>query len=294
MANEMLDKTVLVTGANAGIGKAACVALAKMGAQVVMVARDATKGEAALAEVKTASGSSLVHLLLADLSSQQETRKLAAEFKRKYSRLDVLLNNAGAIYGERRVTVDGLEAQFGLNHLGYFLLTNMLLDVLAASAEAGAPARVVVVSSAAHIGGKINFDDLQSEKRYSSFGAYSQSKLANLLFTYELARRLERSGTNITVNALHPGGVRTNFGKEGDTRGLLRFVFDLFLRVGGISAEEGADTAVYLASSPEVTGVTGKYFEKRKAISSSRQSYDVDVARRLWEVSERLTGLSAG
>lgn len=282
----MNGKTVLVTGANAGIGKAACVALAKMGAHVVMVARDKARGEAALAEVKSASGSSQVDLLLADLSSQQAVRQLADEFKRKYARLDVLLNNAGAITSERKVTVDGLEFQFALNHLGYFLLTQLLLDVLKTSA----PARIVNVSSGAHMGGRINFDDLQMAQRYNSFGAYAQSKLANVLFTYELARRLHDA--KVTVNALHPGGVRTNFGKDGDTRGVMRVVFDLFLGIAGISPEQGADTPVYLASSPDVAGVTGKYFEKRKAIASSKASYDEDVAKRLWQMSEQLTGLA--
>lgn len=286
MKSDMTGKIILVTGANTGIGKAAATALAKMGAHVVMVARDKAKGEAAQVELKTASGNAKVDLLLADLSSQQAIRQLAAEFKSKYARLDVLLNNAGAIAGQRRVTVDGLEYQFALNHLNYFLLTNLLLDVL----KANAPARIVNVSSNVHTGGRINFDDLQMEKRYNSFGAYAQSKLANVLFTYELARRLE--GTGVTVNTLHPGVVRTSFSKDGDTRGLLRFVFDLFLRVGGISVEQGAKTSVYLASSPDVAGVTGKYFDQSKAVSSSKQTYDMAVAQRLWQVSETLTGLS--
>jgi NAD(P)-dependent dehydrogenase (short-subunit alcohol dehydrogenase family) len=213
---------------------------------------------------------------------QAEVRKLADAFRERYQRLDVLVNNAGAIFMSRQVSRDGLEMTFALNHLGYFLLTNLLLDLLIASA----PARVVNVSSGAHLGGKINFADLQLERSYTGFGAYSQSKLANVLFTYELARRLQ--GTGVTVNALHPGFVATNFGRSNG--GLFDPLFRLIQRFGALTPEKGAETTVYLAVSPEVEGVTGKYFANCKPAASSALSNDETTARRLWEVSEQLTG----
>lgn len=280
--NEMHGKVCLVTGANAGLGKVTALELAKMGATVIMVARSQARGQAALAEVQQASGSSQVHLMLADLSSLASTRQLAEQFQAQYNRLDVLVNNAGAIFNDRQLSVDGYEMTFALNHLSYFLLTNLLLDLLKASA----PARIVNVSSGAHMGGNIDFDDLMLEKKYRSFAAYSQSKLANVLFTYELARRL--AGSGVTANALHPGGVGTQFGAG---EGMMGWVFRL-LRPFLLTPEQGAETQIYLASSPEVADVTGQYFDKKKAVPSSKVSYDTAVAQKLWQISEELTGLT--
>lgn len=281
---DMNGKIVLVTGASLGIGTETAVALAGMGAQVVMVARDRGRGEAARADVMSRSGSNAVELMLADLGSFADIRSLAAEFKQQHQQLHVLVNNAGAYNGRYTITKDGFETTFGVNHLAYFLLTELLLDVLKASA----PSRIVNVSSKAHIGGHMNFDDLNGKKQYVGRKAYGQSKLANVLFTYELARRLEGSG--VTANVLHPGVVRTGFGKNNP--GILGNLFALGQAVGRpfyLSPEQGAATSVYLASSPDVEGVTGKYFAKSKAVSSNAESYDVDVARRLWQVSEELT-----
>ncbi|WP_218916426.1 SDR family oxidoreductase [Calidithermus chliarophilus] len=276
-------KTVLVTGATSGIGKQTALELARMGATVVLVARDRARGRAALEEIGAKTGNENLELLVADLSAQADVRRLAAEFKRRHDRLHVLVNNAGGIFTARRTTADGLEYTFAFNHLAYFLLTNLLLDVLKASA----PARVVNVSSGAQGMAKLDFDDLQGEKRYNPQAAYNRSKLANVLFTYALARRLE--GTGVSANVLHPGVVRTNFGRV-DTPWLWRVMFPLidpFMR----SPEKGAETPVYLASSPEVEGVSGKYFADRKAVRSNPLSYDEAVQERLWRVSEELTGL---
>ncbi|MBE2197131.1 MAG: SDR family oxidoreductase [Anaerolinea sp.] len=275
------DKICLVTGANAGIGKETALALAQMGAVVVMVARSPERGMAALDEVRRRSGSQRVELLSADLSSQASIRQLAADFSAKYDRLHVLVNNAGAVFMQRQESVDGQEMTFALNHLGYFLFTNLLLDVLKASA----PARIINVSSGAHQGGRINFNDLQLQQSYSGFGAYSTSKLANVLFTYELARRLDGSG--VTANCLHPGFVRSEFAKNN---GRLARLSMLLLRPLTISPAQGAETSIYLASSPDVTDVTGRYFVKKKAVKSSAASYDTAVARQLWDASATLTG----
>ena len=276
-------KTALVTGATSGIGKATAEALARQGMTVVLVARDAEKGRAVLEEIRSKSGNPTLDVLLADLSSQAAIRRLAEEFQRKYSKLHVLVNNAGGVFSARKLTVDGLEYTFAFNHLAYFLLTNLLLDTLRASA----PARIVNVSSGAQGMGKINFADLQGEQRYSVQAAYSQSKLANVLFTYALARRLE--GTGVTANVLHPGVVRTNFGRV-ETPLLWRVLFPL-IDPFMLTPEKGAETAVYLATSPEVEGVSGKYFAKQKAVRSHSISYDQAVQERLWEVSAQLTHL---
>lgn len=281
----MKGKICLVTGANAGIGKVTALELAKMGATVVMVCRDRQKGETALAEIQQTSQNPNVTLMLADLSSQADIRRLAAEYKTNYSQLHVLVNNAGGVFTKRQVSADGVELTFALNHLGYFLLTNLLLDVLKASV----PSRVVVVSSDAHRGGRINFDDLQAARSYQGLEVYSQSKLANVLFAYELARRL--TGTGITVNALHPGFVASNFGKNNGR--FFKLIFDYIVPFFAISAEKGAETSVYLASSPEVEGIIGKYFVKKRPVSSSPASYDETAARRLWEVSQQLTDSQA-
>ncbi len=270
-------KVTMVTGANAGMGKEIARALAKMGATVVMVSRDLGRGEAARAEVQAQSGNDAVELLLADLSSQQSIRHLVQEFMARHTQLHVLVNNVGVTLPRRSVTVDGLETVFATNHLAPFLLTNLLLPVLKASA----PARVVSVSSSAHSMGKINFDDLQSERRYSEIRVYNQSKLASVLFTYELARRL--AGTGVTANVLEPGFVKTNMA--------VPFPFSLFSPMR-VSAEQGAQTAIYLASSPDVEGVSGKYFShKGVETKSSKLSYYESIARRLWQISAELTQL---
>jgi retinol dehydrogenase 14 len=281
MNGPMAGKICMVTGANSGIGKVTALELARMGATVVMVCRDKGRAEPVLAEIRRVTGNPSVELMLADFSSQQSIRALATAFKQTYDRLHVLVNNAGAIMFERKRTVDGLESTFATNHLGYFLLTNLLLDQL----KAAAPARVVSVSSGAHPFGHINFDDLQGERKWSAWGSYSHSKLANVLFTAELARRLE--GTGVTANCLHPGFVRSNFaGASALARTLIKLGSAF-----SITPEKGAETSIYLATSPEVEGVTGKYFVRKQVARTSREANDPAVARRLWQVSEALTGL---
>lgn len=280
----MDGKVVLITGATNGIGKVTALELAKKGARVVIVGRNAAKTEATAGEMRSASGDAQVDFFVADLSSQAEVRRLAEEFQHKYPRLDVLINNAGMYFAQRGETVDGFERTFALNHLAYFLLTNLLLDTLKASA----PARIVNVSSAAHNTGPLNFDDLQNrEYGMAGYRAYGQSKLANLLFTYELARRLR--GTGVTANALHPGAVNTGFGKNN--RGLVKLAMGLVSRFE-LSPEKGAQTSIYLASSPEVEGVSGQYFDQCKPVRSSPASYDEEAQKRLWEISAQMTGLS--
>ncbi|MEW6126458.1 MAG: SDR family oxidoreductase [Acidobacteriota bacterium] len=275
----MNGKRCLITGASAGIGKVTARSLAEQGAQLVMVCRDRSKGEAALGEIKTQSGNSNIELLIADLSSLSAIRRLADEFKAKYNRLDVLINNAGVYIPKRALTVDGYETTFAVNHLAYFLLTNLLLDVLRASA----PSRIVSVASEAHKYGKVEFDNLQGEREYKGVAAYSNSKLENILFTRELARRI--AGTGVTANSLHPGAVATSIFRN--TPKPLEWLIKLFT----MSPEKGAQTSVYLASSSEVEGVSGKYFEKKKEKYPSRAAQDDELAKKLWEVSERLTGL---
>jgi NAD(P)-dependent dehydrogenase (short-subunit alcohol dehydrogenase family) len=273
----MQGKTVLITGANQGIGKATAIALARKGARVVMVARNGDKGRAALAEVQGASPSRDAELIVADLSSQSEVRRLAAEFRSRHPRLDVLINNAGLYVPERHTTVDGIEETFAVNHLAPMLLTTELLDLIKASA----PARIIGVSSEAHRGGKMQWDDLQlASHKYGGFKAYNQSKLANLLFTSELARRLQGSG--VTANALHPGVIASGFGQTypGALSVLIKVIRPFLL-----TNEEGAATSVYLASSPEVEGVTGKYFVKCKPAKSSALSLDEAAQRKLWALS---------
>jgi retinol dehydrogenase-14 len=287
-AASMAGRTCLVTGATSGIGKATATALARLGADLVLVARDPARGQATAAELQAVTGNPGVEVLLADLSSQASIRRAAEELTRTHDRLHVLVNNAGGSWATRHVTADGLELTFALNHLAYFLLTSLLLDLL----RAGAPARVVNVTSSAQALGDTHFDDLQFERRYRGQAAYNQSKLANVLFTYELARRLEGSG--VTVNCLAPGVTRTNFGRE-DSGPVMRLLSPLARPIMR-SPEEGA-TAVWLASSPEAEGMTGRYYLRRRARPtprrSSRRSYDPELARRLWRVSEELTGLRA-
>ena len=279
----MQNKVCIVTGANAGIGKVTAIELARQGATVVMICRSQERGEAALADIQAQSGSDQVELLLADLSAQADIHRVADEFKQRYDRLDVLVNNAGGIFMERKTSVDGLELTFALNHMGYFLLTDLLLDMLKASA----PARIVSVSSGAHRFGDLDLDDLQNEKRYKGFRAYGQSKLANILFTKELARQLE--GTQVTANVLHPGFVKTQFGQRNSTSGLMRvLIYRVIWPLFAISPEQGAETSIYLANSPEVADVTGEYFEKKKISKVSKQANDMDVARQLWAKSQEL------
>ncbi len=281
----MQGKICLVTGASSGIGKATALGLAKMGATVVMVCRDANKGEAALSEIKPKSGSSSVDLLLADLSSQEAIRRLVTEYKSKYQQLHVLINNAGAYYTKRRVTVDGLEAMFAVNYLARFLLTSLLLDIIKRSA----PARIINVAGAYHAKGKIDFNDMQGEKDFEGQRANHQSKLADVLFTYELARRLE--GTGVTVNCLHPGMVATDLiDKDRDFPRFFKYLYKLS-RPLQKSPARGAETSIYLASSPEVEGITGRYFVDKKIAPSSPESHDTQLAKRLWEVSEKLAKL---
>ncbi|MBL8153846.1 MAG: SDR family oxidoreductase [Anaerolineae bacterium] len=280
----MQGKTVLVTGATSGIGKVTALELARMGAQVVIVGRSAERCAAVVQEIQGKTGNGQVEALVGDLSLMRETRRVAEEFRARHTRLHVLVNNAGAIYDKRQETEEGLEKTFALNHISYFLLTTLLLDLLKASA----PARVVNVSSGAHTMGKLDFDDLQNQKNYGmgGFRAYGQSKMMNILFTYELARRLKDTG--VTANVLHPGAVATGFGRNN--RGLFNRIFAL-LGPFMLTPERGAETSIYLASSPEVEGVTGRYFERKKPIASAPASYDETTQRRLWEVSEEITGL---
>ncbi len=279
----MDGKVVLVTGANSGIGSATALELAKSGAAVVIVGRNKEKTRVTASNIRLKSSSPIVECLIADLSSMGEVRQLASEFKKKYHRLDVLVNNAGAIFARRYVTVDGFEMTFALNHLANFLLSNLLLDLLKASA----PARIVNVSSRAHRTAELDFNDLQtSHYGYGGYKAYGRSKLANIMFTYELARRLE--GMGVTANALHPGGVNSGFGKNNG--GVMRLAMKLVSRFQ-LTPEQGALTPIYLASSPAVEGVSGKYFIDCQPERSSPASYDEAAQKRLWEVSEELTDI---
>jgi len=279
----MNGKICLVTGGTSGIGKATAQALAQMGATVVIAGRNAPRTAQLVGEIRSASGNKNVDSLLADLSSQQEVRRLANEFKSKYSHLHVLLNNAGAVFLKRQLSVDGIEMTFALNHLGSFLLTNLLLDTLKASA----PARVINVSSNAHASGKIEFDNLQGERGYSP-RVYENSKLANILFTIELARRLE--GTGVTVNALHPGFVATGFAKNNGK--VIAALVSTFAPRVARSPAKGAETSIYLASSTDVDGITGKYFYDSHMLPAAPQATDMLVARKLWGVSVKLVHLA--
>ena len=280
----LAGRTVLVTGGTGGIGKATALGLARMGAHLAITGRDRGRTEGAAREIR-AAGDGSVEVFVADLSSQSEVRRLAGEILQSLSRLNVLVNNVGGCWNTRHVTADGLERTFALNHLAPFLLTNLLLDRLKQSA----PARVVTVSSHAQAMGQIDFDDLQGERSYSGARAYNQSKLANVLFTYELARRLQ--ATSVTANALHPGVVRTAFGAE-DPGGIQRR-FVPFLRPFMKAPAQGAATSIHLASAPDLEPVTGRFFTKSKPKRSSKRSYDEAVAARLWQVSAVLVGAPA-
>jgi NAD(P)-dependent dehydrogenase (short-subunit alcohol dehydrogenase family) len=276
---DMTGRICLVTGATRGIGRATAEGLARLGATVVLMARRAEDGEK-VAQVIADQTGAVPDVVTADLASQASIRKTAADLAQRYPRLHVLINNAGIIPQRRELTADGLELQFAVNHLAYFLLTLLLLPQL----RAGAPSRIINVSSGAHTNVLMDFDDLQAERAYQPKTVYSRSKLANILFTYELARRLRGSG--VTVNAVSPGIIAT--GMLADYMGVPRGDRS----VSGAPPEKGAETSIYLASSPEVEGITGKYFENRREIRSSRESSDEAAARRLWDISARLTGVS--
>jgi NAD(P)-dependent dehydrogenase (short-subunit alcohol dehydrogenase family) len=275
-------RTCLVTGATSGVGEETAVGLARCGARVILVARSRERGEASAARVKTKTGNAAVELLLADLASQEQIRELAGQVLERCPALHVLVNNAAVFHLSREITADGYEMTFAVNHLTYFLLTRLLLNRLVESR----PARIVNVASNGHKYGKLDFDDLQSEKSYPFMRVYATSKLANVLFTYELARRL--AGTGVTANCLHPGAVSTRLGINDGRLG--RIVVPL-LRPFFLSPEAGARTSIYLASSDEVENVSGKYFVKCTPRPSSPDSYDEAVARRLWEKSSQLTQL---
>jgi NAD(P)-dependent dehydrogenase (short-subunit alcohol dehydrogenase family) len=280
MSAEMRGRVCIVTGANRGIGRATAEGLARLGASTVLVCRRREDGERVSRDLAS-SGWPAPDVVAADLSSLESIRAAASEIQSRYPQVHVLINNAGIIPRSREVTIDGLEMQFAVNHLAYFLLTNLLLPQL----RAGAPSRIVNVSSGAHAHVKLDFTDLQSERGYRPQEVYSRTKLANLLFTYELARRLD--GTGVTANSLTPGVVATRM--LADYMGAPRTgraVDSTF----GASPAKGAETSIYLAASPDVEGVTGKYFADRKPAVSSRESHDEAAARRLWEISERLTG----
>jgi len=282
--NRLQGKICLVTGSTSGIGNVTARELASRGATVVLVSRSRAKGEATQAHIKQATGNHHVELLVADLSVLEDVRRLAAEFQQTHRHLHLLVNNAGGAYPTRTLTPDGFEATLAVNYLAPFLLTELLLDTLKASA----PARIVNVSSAQHANASMEFDNLQGEKKYANLRSYNQAKLALLLWTYELARRLE--GTGVTVNALHPGVTASNFvdGMNGPAALAMKVLKPFLLTV-----EQGAQTTLYLATSPQVEGVTGKYFVKSQEKKSSSRSYDQTVGLRLWEVTEQLVARSA-
>ena len=293
------EKVMLVTGGTGGIGKATATGLAKQGATVIAVGRNRERGEAAVEEIKAASGNPRVEMMLADLSSQADVVQLTEEFKARYNRLHVLVNNAGALSAERRETEDGIELNLAVNHLAPFLLTRLLLPVLeAASHETSSSSRVVNVTSGAHRFAKLDLEDLQSEEKpYSPMKAYSQSKLAGVVTTYEFARRLSADGARVTANVADPGGADTEM-----SRSIARDATDVplwvrltepLVKLMKTSTEEAAYSSTYLASSPETEGVTGRYFSRKgKPVRSSKASYDAAAAKRLWKISEQLTGLS--
>ena len=285
VTTSMTGKTVLITGGTGGIGRATAIRLASMGARVGITGRDKGRTQRAAAEISSESGNGRVDAFGADMSSQSEVRRLADLVLAAYPRLDVLINNVGGFWSHRHVTADGLEHTFALNHLAPFLLTTLLLDLLISSA----PARIVTVSSGAQSMGKIDFDDLMGERKYSGQTAYNQSKLANVMFTYELARRL--AGTGVTATTLHPGMTNTAFSAEDPSRAFAPLV--MVMRPFMKKPDRGADTPVYLASSNAAEGLTGQYFANRESKQSNKSSYDTEVTARLWRVSADLVGLSA-
>ena len=269
----MNNEVVLITGSTDGIGRQAALELAALGATVLVHGRDEARGQNVVEEIRKATGNQNVELFIADFTSQQQVRRLASEVSRRYDKLHVLINNAGVFLNERKLTANGFETTFAVNHLAPFLLTNLLLDLLKRSA----PARIITVSSVTHTQAKLDFTNLQSEKRFGGYSSYAVSKLANILFAYELAERL--AGTGVTSNCLHPGVIGTK---------LLRASFNM----GGASTADGAETLMYLATSPDVKGTSGKYYQEKKETLSSPPTHDLQLRKKLWEVSEALTGLT--
>lgn len=268
----MNNKTILITGATDGIGKQTALKLARMGHHILVHGRSAERAENVVREIQHTIGNTRVDPLVADLARLDDVSNLASQVRQKYDHLDVLINNAGVFMHERVLTPDGHESTFAINHLAHFLLTNLLLDLIRASA----PARVITVASGTHRSGRLEWDNLQGERHYDGYEAYSRSKLANVLFAYELAGRLE--GSRVTSSALHPGVIRTkllNAGWGG----------------GGSNLAQGAETTVYTATSPELENVTGRYFDNRRETASSSVTHDKKLQRELWNVSARLVGL---
>jgi len=283
----MRGKRVLITGATNGIGKFAALELAKMGANVVIVGRNEAKTRAVLSQLIADSGNDNLHMLLADLSSMDETRRAAAEYLQKHQRLDVLLNNAGAVFSEFQASVDGYEMTFALNHLSYYLLALLLVDTLKNTAREHGEARIINVSSSAHRNASLRLDNLRDHTGHSMMSSYGASKLMNVLFTYELARRLQ--GAGVTVNAVHPGLVATGFGHN--MRGIWVPIIKILQRLFAISPEKGAETLVYLASSIDAAGITGKYWDRKQQKESSANSYDRELQKQLWDFSAEATGI---
>jgi NAD(P)-dependent dehydrogenase (short-subunit alcohol dehydrogenase family) len=280
--NHKEEKICLITGADSGIGKATAKGLAQLGFTLLLTARCHVRGERTVKELKAATCNNDIHLFIADLSSQESISNLAQKIKEKYNRIDILINNAGAHFSKKHITVDGIEATFAVNYLSRFLLTNLLLDLLKQSHQG----RIISVSAEFHRKGKINFEDLNLNENYSAHSAVAQSKLADILFTYSLNERL--NGSNISVNCLHPGIVSTNIiYSDPDANPAIKFLYSLFSLFFKPS-EKGAETILYLAVSPEVTKITGKYFINKKAVASSPASYDKAIAEKLWQESERL------
>ncbi|MFX0030924.1 MAG: SDR family oxidoreductase [Candidatus Hermodarchaeota archaeon] len=279
----MKGKTCLITGANSGIGKATAIGLAKMGASIIMVCRNQERGERALKYIKSKSNNESIELMLVDLSSQKAIHQFVQEFKEKYNKLDVLINNAGVNLSKQTLTEDGIETTFAVNYLATFLLSNLLFDSLVA----GQPARIVNVASSVQAK-SIDFDNINGEKHYGQMKAYSLSKLAIVLFTYEFARRF--GGNGVTINCLHPGYIRTNMIRN--FRKFVKYFFpliSLFVK----SPKRGAKTSIYCASSPNLEGVSGKYFKKRKEAKTVRVSYDEELAKKLWDLSVELTNFNS-
>ena len=283
--SNLTGKVAVITGATNGIGEVTALELAQMGAVTYVHGRSQSKIDATVATIREATGSGEVYGLRADLADLAQVRALAAEITQRTDRLDILVNNAGGMLMDERKTADGYEFQFAVNHLSHFLLTDLLLDLMETTAAKYGEARIVNVSSDAHKAGSIHWDTVG--KSGKGMGAYSQSKLANVLFTYELARRLDDTG--VTVNAVHPGFVATGFGKTGNS-GLMNMAMTLLSPLAK-SPAKGAETSVYVATSPELMGVTGKYFANRKAVASNKASYNEDDQRRLWALSEQMTGI---
>jgi NAD(P)-dependent dehydrogenase (short-subunit alcohol dehydrogenase family) len=279
----MKNKTIIVTGATSGIGRITALELAKKGATVVLAVRNESKAKRAVANIRQEAGHDRVDYLIVDFASQASIRQMAAIFLTRYDRLDILINNHGKVNILRRETADGIEETFAVNHLGYFLLTNLLLERIIQSA----PARIINISSGSHRDGRIDFDNLQLQEGYSWNRAYGNSKLANIPFTIELAERLE--GTAVTANSLHPGWVATNIGANNVP--IFGRLGKAIINLTAISPEKGAETTLYLATSPDVANVSGQYFYKCKPARPTAAAQDKAVARRLWEVSERLVGL---